>query len=151
MLNIIISYVYIFISYLALLYDWFISSNLPASKNYLYYMKKNISFHQKNNKKINTVPRVVNPRTDGGRISAPRRFFVDNGKTAARSAAKLGMTIPSSFLHMMYNFWLPNLKGQVTRSVWMTRPHIIILQLWDRVGARVDDLGLWNLQGIMTL
>ena len=30
------------------------------------------------------------PRTDGGRISAPlRRFFVDNGKTAARSSRNL--------------------------------------------------------------
>ena len=36
-----------------------------------------------------------------GRISAPRRFFVDSGKTATRSAAKFCMTIPSSFLHIM--------------------------------------------------
>ena len=43
-----------------------------------------------------------NPRTDGGRISALRRFFVDNGKTAARGAAKFGMTIPLSFLHIMF-------------------------------------------------
>ena len=34
----------------------------------------------------------------GGRISAPsRRVFVDNGKTAARSAAKFGMNISSFF------------------------------------------------------
>ena len=98
------------------------------------------------------VQRNFNQRTDGGADirPPPRRFFVDNGKTAARSAAKFGMTIPSSLLHMMCKFWLPNLKGQVTRSVWMTRPHII-LQLWDRVRARVDDLGLWNLQDIMNL
>ena len=43
-----------------------------------------------------------NPRTDGGgRVSAPRRFFVDYGKTAARSAAKFSMTIPLSFLHII--------------------------------------------------
>ena len=43
-----------------------------------------------------------NPRNDGGgRISAPPEVFVDNGKTAARSAANFGMTIPTSFLHIM--------------------------------------------------
>ena len=39
--------------------------------------------------------------TGGGGYPPPRRFFVDSGKTAARSAAKFGMTIPSSFLHIM--------------------------------------------------
>ena len=38
---------------------------------------------------------LFNPRTDGG------GGFVDNGKTAARSAAKFGMTISSSLLHIM--------------------------------------------------
>ena len=58
---------------------------------------------EKNKKKF------FNPRTDGGRISAPGgRFFVDNGKTAARSAAKFGMTIPSFFLHIMCKLQLPN-------------------------------------------
>ena len=44
-----------------------------------------------------------NPRTDGGRadIRHPEVFFVDNGKTAARSAAKFGMAIYSSLLHTM--------------------------------------------------
>ena len=37
----------------------------------------------------------------GGGYPPPRRFFVDSGKTAARSAAKFGMPIPSSFLHIM--------------------------------------------------
>ena len=45
---------------------------------------------------------IFNPRTDGGGYPPPpRRFFVDRGKTTARSAAKLFMTIPSSFLHIM--------------------------------------------------
>ena len=48
---------------------------------------------------------TIHPRTDGGAdIRPPRRFFVDSGKTAARSAAKFGMTISSSFLHMMCKF-----------------------------------------------
>ena len=43
-----------------------------------------------------------NPRNDGGgRISAPPEGFVDNGKNAARGAAKFGITIPLFFLHSM--------------------------------------------------
>ena len=47
--------------------------------------------------------KYVNSRTDGVEDirPPPRRFFVVNAKTAARSAAKFGMTIPSFFLHIM--------------------------------------------------
>ena len=42
------------------------------------------------------VPMLTRAPTGGGGYPPPRRFFVDNGKTA-----KFGMTIPSSFLHIM--------------------------------------------------
>ena len=46
----------------------------------------------------------ISPRTDGeADIRPPRRFCVDSGKTAERSAAKFDMTIPSSLLHNMCN------------------------------------------------
>ena len=40
----------------------------------------------------------------GGADIRPGRFFVDNGKTVTRSAAKVGMTIPPSFLHILCKF-----------------------------------------------
>ena len=43
--------------------------------------------------------------TGWGRISAPQRFLVDRGKTVARRAAKIGMTISLSFLHTMCKWW----------------------------------------------
>ena len=74
---------------------------------------------------------AINPRTDGwGRISPPPPgvfFFVNKGKTAARSATKFAITNSSSFLHRLRKLWPPTLTGQVTRSVWMTRPHITFL------------------------
>ena len=73
---------------------------------------------EQSNVKFRRISVISRAPTGGGRISAlPRRFFADSGKTAARSAAKFDMTIPSSFLHVMCKFLLPNLKGQVTRSV----------------------------------
>ena len=51
----------------------------------------------------------------------------------------------------MCNRWPPTLEGQVTRSAWITRPHITFLQLWARVRARViDDGELWKLQDGMS-
>ena len=49
---------------------------------------------------------AFNPRTDGGGavIRPSLRFFGNSGRTAARSAAKFGMTIFTSVLHMVYNF-----------------------------------------------
>ena len=82
----------------------------------------------------------------GRRTSAPQRSFVASGKTAACSGAKFGMTIPSSLLHTMCRLWPHTLKDQVTRSVWMTQPHIIFLQIWARVRARADDRAFWKLQ-----
>ena len=47
----------------------------------------------------------LNPHDDGG---GEFFFFLDKGKTAARSAAKFAMTIPSSFfthyVHTSFNF-----------------------------------------------
>ena len=84
------------------------------------------------------------PRIDVRRISAlppPRRLFIDTGITVARSTATFDMTIPSSFLHIMCLLWPPpTLKGQVTRSFWMARPHITFAPL--RLRARVDDRAL---------
>ena len=41
---------------------------------------------------------MLKPHTDGGAdIRPPLRFLADSEKTAASSAAKFGMTIPSSF------------------------------------------------------
>ena len=99
--------------------------------------------------------RRLNLRTDGGGgypLPPPRRFFVDIGKTAARIAAKFDMTIPLSLLHIICKLWdlINTLKVQVTRSVWMTRPHITFLRLWDRVRARVDDRAFWKLQGVIS-
>ena len=37
-------------------------------------------------------------------IRPPEGFYVDNGKTVARSAAKIGTTIPLSFLHIVCQF-----------------------------------------------
>ena len=54
------------------------------------------------------------------------------------------------FTHYVQVVTSYNLKGQVTRAVWMTRPHITILQIWHRVRARVDGLVLWNLQDVMS-
>ena len=50
---------------------------------------------------------IFNPRTDGGGggISAPPpEFFPDSVKTAARSAAKFGITIPTFIAHITRNF-----------------------------------------------
>ena len=37
----------------------------------------------------------------GANIRPPWRFLVDSGKTAARSAAKFGMTIPSFLFYIL--------------------------------------------------
>ena len=87
------------------------------------------------------------PRTDGG-ANIPPRFFVDCGETEAHGATKYNMAIPASFLHIMCKLWPPTVEGQVTRSIWMTRPHITCFQLWDQVRARVDDRALWKLQDV---
>ena len=54
----------------------------------------------------------------GGLISAPPplRFFADNAKTAARSAAALGVAVHSSFPHIVSKFWPRVMSGQVSRS-----------------------------------
>ena len=48
----------------------------------------------------------VNPRTaGGGHICAPpHRFFADSRKMAARSAAKFGIAVQSSFAHLVLKF-----------------------------------------------
>ena len=54
--------------------------------------------------------RAINPRTDGGgQITAlpPLRFFPDSVKTAARSAAKFGMTIPTFIAHITRKILTP--------------------------------------------
>ena len=94
---------------------------------------------------------TFNARTEGEADIRPlRRFFVDNGKTAAHSAAKFGMAVFSSPFHIICKLWHPTLKGQVTRSVWITRPHITFLQLSDHSRARVDDRALWKLQDVIS-
>ena len=48
-----------------------------------------------------------NPRTDGGGAvirPPPPRFVPDSVKTAARSAAKFGMTIPTFIAHITRKF-----------------------------------------------
>ena len=54
--------------------------------------------------KVNNL--TINPRTDGGAVirPPPPRFFPDSVKTAARSAAKLVMTIPTFIAHLPENF-----------------------------------------------
>ena len=48
---------------------------------------------------------VFNQRTDGGAvIRPPPRFFPDSVKTAARRAAKFGMTIPTFIAHITRKF-----------------------------------------------
>ena len=45
---------------------------------------------------------TLNPRTaGGGHICAPHRFFADRRKMAARSAAKFGIAVHSSFAHLV--------------------------------------------------
>ena len=52
-----------------------------------------------------------------GLISAPPSgFFADNAKTAARSAAALGIAVHSSFPHIVSKFWPRVMSGQVSRS-----------------------------------
>ena len=46
----------------------------------------------------------------------PLRFFADNAKTAARSAAALGIAVHSSFPHIVSKFWPRVMSGQVSRS-----------------------------------
>ena len=60
----------------------------------------------------------------GGLISAPPplRFFADNAKTAARSAAALGIAVHSSFPHIVLKFWPRVMSGQVTSPHHVTQP-----------------------------
>ena len=58
----------------------------------------------------------------GGLISAPLRFFADNAKTAARSAAALGIAVHSSFPHIVSKFWPRVMSGQVTSPHHVTQP-----------------------------
>ena len=56
---------------------------------------KDVDWRQKTN---------LNPRTAEGHICAPpppHRFFADSRKMAARSAAKFGITVHSSFAHLV--------------------------------------------------
>ena len=54
----------------------------------------------------------------GGLISAPPlRFFADNAKTAARSAAALGIAVHSSFPHIVSKFLAP---GHVRSGLQVT-------------------------------
>ena len=60
---------------------------------------------------------LVNTRTPGGvDFRPPLRFFADNAKTAARSAAALGIAVHSSFPHIVSKFWPRVMSGQVSRS-----------------------------------
>ena len=54
-------------------------------------------------------PSPINPRTaGGGHICAPpHRFFADSRKMAARSAAKFGIAVQSSFAHLVLKFLTP--------------------------------------------
>ena len=48
---------------------------------------------------------IINPRTAGGGgtyiYMCPHQFFADSRKVAARSAAKFGIAIHSSFAHLV--------------------------------------------------
>ena len=46
----------------------------------------------------------------------PSGFFADDAKTAARSAAALGIAVHSSFPHIVSKFWPRVMSGQVSRS-----------------------------------
>ena len=62
---------------------------------------------------------AFNTRTPGGGVDfrpPPLRFFADNAKTAARSAAALGIAVHSSFPHIVSKFWPRVMSGQVSRS-----------------------------------
>ena len=51
-----------------------------------------------------------------GAYYAPHLFFANTLKTAARSAAKFDIPAHNSWTHLVFKFWLPRSKGQVTRS-----------------------------------
>ena len=61
-----------------------------------------------------------NTRTPGGGgvdfRPPPLRFFADNAKTAACSAAALSIAVHSSFPHIVSKFWPRVMSGQVSRS-----------------------------------
>ena len=66
---------------------------------------------------------MFNMRTPGGFDSPPLRFFfADNAKTAARSAAALGIAVHSSFPHIVSKFCPRVMSGQVTSPHHVTQP-----------------------------
>ena len=64
-----------------------------------------------------------NPCPVGGCLNTPIRFFVNNLKTAARSAAVFGTPYHASFSHMLLKFQTQVTQGQVIRSRQVTSPH----------------------------
>ena len=92
-----------------------------------------------------------NPRTDGGAgIRPPLRFFADSSKTAARSAAKFGIPIPTSIPHIVCKFWPHTTKGQVTRSGQVTLPQNVNFEVCNPTKPTVVEIGSWQSQEIVS-
>ena len=89
---------------------------------------------------------LLNPCTDatGDGYPPPDVFRKYYGKTAPRHE------IWHDYSFIFYTWCASRyLLPWKVRSVWITRPHITFLQLWDRVRARVDGRVLWKLQDVM--
>ena len=92
---------------------------------------------------------VLTRAPTGGGYPSPRRFFVDNGKTVARSAAKYDMTIPFIFFYTLCANC--NFLSRSGRQVSLNDPtsHHLFATLRPR-HSRVDDRALWKLLDAMS-
>ena len=87
----------------------------------------------------------------GGHLSTPPWwFFRDSEKTAARSAAKFGIPIPTSIPHIVCKFWTHITKGQVTRSGQVTIPQNVNSEVCNPTKPTVVDIETWHSQEVVS-
>ena len=81
----------------------------------------------------------------GGQFEHPHEFFVNNLKTAARSASVFATPYHTSFSHRLWKFQTQVTQGQVTRSRQVTLPQTV----WMLVKATPNELLPWNFQRLI--
>ena len=87
----------------------------PMNYNWTLKSPKNLTSSQGHDLTLTRAPL-------GGVWTPPMRFFVNNVKMAARSAAVFGIPYHTSFSHMLWKFRTQVTQGQVTRPRQVTSP-----------------------------